>query len=241
MIDPRNAEPLANYELANALKRRNPDWHDGTVHAERTRVIQQSPLRASNLSKRPDILIAHPRRQPVIVETEFAPAPTVEKDAVSRLGTALRNTGTHIEGVLSVVLSDSLRTGDLAKIEHSEFNYAMHYIDASGANDRWPREPSRLIGSVDDLADAIEFLSLSERHLALGSATLEEVVRNVASLMSEHLTENAIAQISHKLHQAQCEQTNRMTAAILVSAFVFHASIEGQNLIPDVTATRKDK
>ena len=238
MIDPRNVEPLANYELAKALQRRNPDWHDGTVHAERTRVIQQLSLNTDSIGKRPDILIAHPRRQPVIVETEFAPAPTVEEDAISRLGAALRTTGTNVEGVLSVELSDSLRTGDLAKIENTRFNYAMHYLNASGASDRWPPKPTRLSGAVDDLADAIEYLSLSERHLALGSATLEEVVRNTSSLMSEHLTEDSLIKISRNLHQSRSEQTDRMAAAILVSAFVFHAAIEGQERIPPVPIAR---
>ena len=42
MSHPRNTEPQANGALARALMRRNPDWHDSTVHAERTQVIQQS-------------------------------------------------------------------------------------------------------------------------------------------------------------------------------------------------------
>ena len=72
MSGPRNTEPQANYELARALRRRNPDWTDRTVHAERTHVIQQA-VPGTGTGRRPDILIASPRRQPVIVETEFAP------------------------------------------------------------------------------------------------------------------------------------------------------------------------
>ena len=103
MNGPRNTEPQANYELARALRRRNPDWTDSTVHAERTNVIRQA-VPGSGTAKRPDILISPPRCQPVIVETEFAPAPTVEQDATERLGTKLYSTGADIEGVLSVIL-----------------------------------------------------------------------------------------------------------------------------------------
>ena len=40
MSHPRNTEPQANGALARALRRRNPNWNDKTVHAERTNVIQ---------------------------------------------------------------------------------------------------------------------------------------------------------------------------------------------------------
>ena len=91
MSRPRNTEPQANGALARALRRRNPDWNDRTVHAERTNVIQQA-VPGTGVGKRPDILIAPPRRQPVILETEFAPAHTVDQDATARLGTSLHST-----------------------------------------------------------------------------------------------------------------------------------------------------
>ena len=48
--------------------------YSDTDHAERTGVIQGA-------AKRPDILVDVPGRQSVIVETEFEPARTAEKDA----------------------------------------------------------------------------------------------------------------------------------------------------------------
>ena len=123
MSGPRNTEPQANYELARALRRRNPDWTDSTCYAERTGVIQQAVL-GSGTANRPDIVVSPPRRQPVIVETEFAPARTVEQDATARLGTSLQRTGADIEGVLSVVLPESFRTGNLETIERGSFRYA---------------------------------------------------------------------------------------------------------------------
>ena len=232
MSGPRNTEPQANYELARALRRRNPDWTDRTVHAERTHVIQQA-VPGTGTGRRPDILIAPPRRQPVIVETEFAPARTVEQDATARLGTSLHGTGTDIEGVLSVVLPENLKTADLETIEGAVFRYATHYLNAKGEGTRWP-ERKWLEGSVDDLADAIEYLSLSERQLARGTEALEQVVRNAAGLLAEHTGDGPLARIASKLHQQAGEQTERMAAAICVSAFVFHVAIEEQERIPPV-------
>ena len=233
MSGPRNTEPQANYELARALRRRNPDWTDTTVHAERTNVIHQT-VSGSGTAKKPDILIAPPRRQPVIVETEFAPAHTVEQDATARLGSRLHSTGEDIEGVLAVILPESLKTGDLETVEGATLRYATHYLDSKGESIRWPPKQEWLEGGVDDLADAIEYLSLSERQLALGTETLEQVVRNAAALLAEHAGEVALAQIARDLHQEAGKQAERMAAAICVSAFVFHAAIEGQEQIPPV-------
>ena len=233
MSHPRNTEPQANGALARALSRRNPDWNDRTVHAERTNVIQQVAL-STGAGKRPDILIDSPHRQPVILETEFAPAHTVDQDATARLGTSLHSTGEDIEGVLSVVLPESLKTGDLETVDRAALRYATHYLDSKGESIRWPPEREWLEGGVDDLADAIEYLSLSERRLARGTEALEQVVRSAAELLAEHAGEGPLARISRELHQEEGEQTERMAVAICVSAFVFHVAIEGQKHIPPV-------
>ena len=233
MSAPRNTEPQANGALARALRRRNPDWTDQTVHPERTHVIEGS-LPGTGSGKHPDILIAPPRRQPVIVETEFAPAHTVDQDATARLDTRLHSTGEEIEGVLSVVLPESLKTGDLETISKARFRYATHYLDSKGDRIRWPTEGNWLEGGVGDLADAIEYLSLSERQLAIGAEALERVVRNTAELLAEHAEKDPLARIANDLHQETGMQTERMAAAICVSAFVFHAAIEGQENIQKV-------
>ena len=206
--------------------RRHPDWDSNTLHAERRGVLQE-------VGKQPDIVVAPPRRQPVAVETEFAPAPTVEKDALSRLGAKMRGTGTPIEGVLSVVLPAELRTGDVDAVETAKLRYATHYLDAHGNQARWPVK-GWLDGTADDLADAIEYLSLSERQLATGTETMMTEVRNAAALLAEHASPSALAKIAQSLHQEPSEQTERMAAAICLSAFVFHAAIEGQDDIPAV-------
>ena len=155
MSGPRNTEPQANGALARALSRRNPDWNDKTVHAERTNVIELA-VPGTGTGKRPDILIAHPRRQPVILETEFAPAHTVDQDATARLGTSLHSTGGDIEGVLAVVLPESLKAGDLETIDRAVFRYATHYLDSKGESIRWPSELLFGITSVLQLGPDLE-------------------------------------------------------------------------------------
>ena len=233
MNEPRNTETQANGELARALRKRNPDWNAKTVHAERTRVIHQAtPGTGTGAGMRPDILVDSPNRQAVIVETEFAPAPSVEKDATGRLGTIVKRGGSGIEGVLAVILPESLRTGDLEAIEDAQFRYAAHFSDSGGIGRRWPPGREWLEGGVDDLADAIEHLSLSERQLARGTEVLERVVSQSSHRLADRATERTLGEIAQALHQEPGKQTDRMAAAICVSACVFHTAIEGQPGIP---------
>ena len=231
-MEARNTEPQANFALARALQSLNPNWTDETVHAERTNTLQSSS------AKQPDILIAQPRRQPVVVETEFYPATTVAKDSVSRLGDKLRSNGVEIESVLSVILPERFRTGNLDSIRDANFQYVTHYLDAVGEKTRWPSD-STLSGGIHELADAIEHISLSERKLALGTSSLEDTVRNVATLISEHMGADEVARFSRCLHQEAGNQTNRMAAAICISSFVFHAAIEGHEAIPPIPVRGK--
>ena len=233
MGESRNTETQANGELARALRRRNPDWNEATVDAGRNPVVRQpTPGAGSEVDVKPDILIDPPRRQPVIVETEFAPARTVDQDATARLGTIVKRSGSGIEGVVAVVVPERLRTVELEAIENVPFRYATHYLDPRGIGRRWPTGRAWLEGGVDDLADAIEYLSLSQRQLALGSEVLEWVVSESSNRLTERASDRTLEAIAQTLHQEPGEQTQRMAAAILVSAFVFHAAIERRGDFP---------
>ena len=228
MNTPHNTEPQVNGVIARALRNRHPDWTDTTVHAERTRVIEGEP------GKQPDILIDAPRRQPVIIETEFEPANNVENEAMERLSCRVARTGAVVEGVLSVVLPTQLQTANLElTVESATYKYATHQLNVDGESVRWPLT-GWLEGGVDEIADAVEYLSLSERQLARGTEALEKVVSNAAGLLSEYAGEESLGEIARKLYQEPGDQTERMAAAICVSAFVFHTAIEEQEHIPPV-------
>ena len=210
-----------------------------TVHPGHARVIRQAmPGMGSGVATGPDIVVDSPNRQAVIVETEFAPAPSVEEDAAARLGTIVKRGRPGVEGVLAVILPAELRTGDLESIEHASFRYATHYLDTNGDSRRWPPGRKWLEGGIDDLADAIEYLSLSERRLALGTEVLERVVRRSSNRLAERATDRTLGEIARVLHQEPGEQTRRMAAAILVSAFVFHAAIERRGKFPPLPSQK---
>ena len=74
-----NDEHTFDTALAAALLRRNPRRRtDGAPEAE--------PVGALPGGWRPDLLLRESGGSPVVIETEFRPAATVERDARSRLG-----------------------------------------------------------------------------------------------------------------------------------------------------------
>ncbi|MDE0126873.1 MAG: hypothetical protein OXN97_20085 [Bryobacterales bacterium] len=107
-------------------------------------------------------------------------------------------------------------------------------MDARGQSVRWPPGRRWLEGGMDDLADAVEHLSLSERRLARGTEVLERVVRQAANLLANWSGPVPPERLAEVLHQEAGKQTERMVAAICVSAFVFHAAIEGKPGVPPV-------
>ena len=98
---PKTAETAVNAELGKVLWRKHPRWPD-RIGVEQTNVFSESA------SLRPDIVILHHGGLPVAVETEFAPAQTVEEDARERLGKTLSQTGDRIEQALAVRIPRAL-------------------------------------------------------------------------------------------------------------------------------------
>ena len=127
---PRANEIAFNAELANVLRRKNPQWRQN-IGAEQHAVFEQAPLR-------PEILVNHPGGLPVAVETEFEPARTVEQDALTRLGQLTGPAGDRIEQSLAVRVPLALRSdlGGLARqIESAAFAYCVLLASNEGKSD----------------------------------------------------------------------------------------------------------
>lgn len=218
----RTRETTINDRLAAALDARHPRW---TVEAESTRVL------AGEAAKAPDIVVRMPGGLSVIVETEYAPALSVEADALSRLGTALAETGEPLEQVVAVRLPDDLsrvRQADLTTaVEQAAFDYCVFSSDEAGTPVRFPGL-GWINGGVDALASLIESISVSERQLALAVGVLENGVANAAAVLREQLTpqrQAVLDDMAEALHQADAEQTSRMAMTIVANALTFHCAI----------------
>ena len=232
---PRTSEMAFNPELAIALRGKHPRWRD-RIGAEQSGVLKDHP------GLQPDIVIQHPGGAPVIVETEFEPAPTVEDDARARLGKIIAATGDEVETTIAVRVPSALRgdQGRLAEqIAAAEFQYCV-FSETDDEPRRWP-ESGWLSGGIDDLAGLIEQTALSERHIAEGMKILEEGVSQAAKLLRIGLKDDrpdVLAKIADALHQEDGEQTSRMAAAIVANALIVQMGIAGAYGIPTLDELR---
>ena len=212
---PTTSEPALNAALAEALRRRHPLWRD-RVHVERTGILVES-------ARRPDIVVDNPGGLPVFIETEIAPARTVEHDARNRVGRAIRTLSRVVEQVIAVRIPR-----DVAAVSPDAYSQVeaanLRYCAFSAAGDscvRWPSE-GWLSGGVSDLATSIELLSVSQSLLSEATAILELAVDRAAGLLDGVAWASRGDPIAGILHQASSEQTDRMAMAILANAVIFH-------------------
>ena len=234
---PRQREEIPNAELGRLIIQMHPLWNEENIYIDSTRVIRDHP------KEKVDILVDNPSGQPIAIEAKFdSPAISELKGQVEgRLRKVVDPSGKTIEAGISVVYPAGQTS---ATLKDAILRFAIHQLNAGDEATRWPEDQKEWIeGSVTDLVDAIETVSLSEKRIREGGEVLSAGVRDASSLLQ---LEDKGTQVSDKLgtvlHQEGGEQTVRMAVSIVVNAFVFHYAIEGQPGIPHVVAgTRGSK
>lgn len=223
------SEKALNALLAQALEWRHPRWK---VNAE------QSGVLAGQLGRAPDIVITPSGGEagsPVLIETEYEPAGTVDSDACARLGSALSRSGYVVEQV--VALRMPIRLADVspadlpAEIAKAEFGYRLISARGEAKPARFPPE-GWIQGTVDDLAGFCERIALNEHLLDSAVALLEETITMAASGLRTALIPNreaVLELIAETLHQAEDHQTVCMGVAIIANALLFQTTIAGSS------------
>jgi len=227
---PKQREEVLNAKLGELLIKRHPLWNEGNVHIDSTGTIQgKSMLRL-------DVLVNSPGAQPVAIETKFeAPSANsvnraLHKQTKERIGLQVGDRGAVIEAAIAVKWPQGLTAAGIAQ---SRFKYAIYQLGTNSRILRWPKHITGwLEGGVDDLADAVEIASLSEKRIVEGAETLFLGVSQASHVLRQ--TFASLDALGDVLHQEPGEQTVRMAVAIIINAFVFHHAIEGRTGIPSV-------
>jgi hypothetical protein len=220
-------EHTINDSIAEILRETRYSWRDSdVVSSENTGM-----LRGNN--RRPDILVVEPNVSPVAIETEIAPALTVEAEAATRLGEHLRKTGRQILSAIAVRLPVRLihKSGgalrkELAKADDLEI--AIYTGTAPDKSNRWPQS-GWISGSITDLSIFTQSASVPPDVIEKAADELVTGVTDAAGLLGEmaKMHPGAIQSICEALKQENHEQTWRMAAAILANAFIFQESLAG--------------
>ncbi len=229
-----NTEPTINGRLAECLRKRHPEWRGDGVASEQTGLLVDEPL------KKPDVLIRG--GAPVIVEAEIAPATTVDHDAIERLNRRVQGAVLPVEAAVALVypgrFRDTIRESDLeaALSNADDLEWRIFIVSETGTPSRFPTSGT-IRGGIDDLAAAIETLTISPRHIEEAADTLARAVAEASGILIG-LSDGCRQQIGDHLHQAPDQQTMRMASAVIADAFLCQTAIAEGCSTPNIDATR---
>ena len=228
-----NSERSFNEALCRVLWTKHPSWRQ-RMAAEQHRAVKGRGM--------PDLIVRDPLAAPVVLETEYLPARTVEDDAVARLGAGLADSGAIVEQCIALRVPNSLQSVAQPDLEAAAagatYEFCLFSRTDSGGNERWPRR-GWLTGGVDNLANLIENAAISERVVARSLDTLETGVRQAAGRLRGADLPAVEARIADTLCQDAGEQTARMAMAILANALTFQTMLAGVHGIRTLDALRR--
>ena len=175
---------------------------------------------------RPDIMVMANGRAPVIIETEFVPAHTLEQDVIGRID-ATTAEGMTMGGVLGVRLPASLRSVRTRRLSDAvrrtnELEYAVWHPDKFPSNG-W------LKGNLMDIAKVVEVASVPMHAVNDCVVDMNRSIDRIASIIGKECSQKTRQNISKTLSQKHDIQTWKMAGLILSNAFVFHSHIAGEH------------
>ncbi len=103
-----NDERSFNVALARVLWTKHPAWRE-RLTAEQHRAVKGPGT--------PDLIVRNPFGAPVVLETEYLPAQTVEQDAVARLGRELADSGHAVEQCIALRAPHALQETPQAHLD----------------------------------------------------------------------------------------------------------------------------
>lgn len=222
----RNSEQTVNFVLGRIIRAKNVRWKEAT-EPEKTEAILDSQ------GKRPDIVVSHPGGLPVVIETEIAPARTVEADAKKRLGNSFTKDSRRIEQAIALCIPEDIATEYKSRITESlasaKFKYCLFFerFGEGGKQLRWP-EAGWIEGGIDDFVGFVERTALTESSIAQGMETLQLGIGKATDIVRRDNKVNLSAhkKISNLLNQKDNALTTRMAMAIIANAILFHSALE---------------
>ena len=223
-------EDQLNGRIATLLGRMAPRW---TVRGENRGAFQGN-------QRRPDILVIQQGAQPVVIENEYLPANTVEKEALQRLGESLDpgvvqatgriNAAVALRSPTELIECVGLDEVDEMLTRGSTLEYALFAGQDSVDFTRFPKT-GFIRGTIRDLAAFAEYAAVPEDAVQRAVVILEQGVQDAAAILRQasESSQGTQTAITEHLKQAYSDQTLRMASTILINALTFHQNLAGQH------------
>ncbi len=171
----------------------------------------------------PDVLVNLPAG-PVVLETEFAPAYSVNDDALAKLG--LHVHGSSADITFAIVLPESLKyihQRDLhGKLANSPLQWTTWYTDATF-------DPSKF-GDIQALSDDVERATAKGDDVANAVAMLEEGARKAGSML--YSKPGTMGRVSRVFERESSDEVANMAALMVINAMVFHNRLSSSVALP---------
>ena len=170
---------------------------------------------------RPDIVVRLPDNT-VILEVEIDPAPTVEADALSRLGMEID--GRVVQNVIAVRVPAQLRSTSQARL----------FERMVGANLDWQEWRSdgtsgpRLRGSPIELGNAAASVTPPAADLDEAVDVLDDGVRRAGALLYQ--SPGTLARVSRIFRAEPSDEPANMAALVIINAMVFQDRLASGNV-----------
>ena len=165
---------------------------------------------------RPDILIRL-AQGPIVVETEFEPAATVEADALSRFGLAID--GRKIHNAFAVTVPSVLRTATQERLFERMASSALAWQEWRSDGTAGPKQDGRAI----DLAEAIRRATPPAGNLDDAVDELEEGVRCAGSRL--YSSPGTLGRIAEIFKTEPGDEAANMAALVIINAMIFQARL----------------
>ena len=192
--------------------------HEATVNVALARLLRddfgldaQAELVVAG--RRPDVLVQR-ASGPVVIESEFAPARSVDNDALAKL--FLKVGGREVGVTIALVLPSELREvheADLSdRLRASEFKWREWHAES----DLPPLER----GSIGDLANAVVLAAARSNYLIEAVVRLEEGAYAAGSRL--YYSPLAMSAVARVFNRGESREVANMAALMCINAMVFH-------------------
>ena len=182
--------------------------------------------------RRPDVLVRLPGG-PVILETEIEPAPTVEADALARLGMEIG--GQTVKNVFAVTVPGQLRSTAQQRLYErmaaSTLEWREWRIDGSAG--------PRLTGTPADLGHAAAMATPPAGNLDEAVDLLDEGARRAGSRL--YSSPGTLARVSKVFGAEPGDESANMAALVVINAIVFQERLAGgEEVYQSMSAARRN-
>ena len=235
-------EDQLNGRIATLIDRMSPHW----------RALGENKGAFRGSMRQPDaLIISDAGGRPVVIENEYAPAHTVEAEALDRLGETLDVETAGASGAVTAAVAlrspDFLRNlpgadaVDRALADGATLEYALFSGRDKTDRARFPKT-GFIAGDIRDLAAFIARAAAPDDAVKRAADILAHGVQDAADILraAAERAEDTQAEIVRHLKQPYGEQTLRMAATIMINALVFHQNLAGQRGIRNLDQIAPD-